>query len=130
MAEPTGLRWPVHGTRIDPVYPYIDAEIKWACRREYAATAVDVIARRTRLSFQNAEAALEALPKVIDMMAVELGWSKKRQNKEFTDATEFLLSMGISSNRVAKLTLDDVRAGVSCHVSSLLLSTLCFVSFH
>lgn len=25
MAKPTGLRFPVHGTRIDPVYPYIDA---------------------------------------------------------------------------------------------------------
>lgn len=71
-----------------------------------------MIARRTRLSFQNAEAALDALPKVIDMMAVELGWSKKRQNKEFTDATEFLLSMGLTAQRVAKLTLDDVRAGV------------------
>jgi hypothetical protein len=25
MAKPTGLRFPVHGNRIDPVYPYIDA---------------------------------------------------------------------------------------------------------
>jgi glycerol-3-phosphate dehydrogenase len=113
MAEPTGLTWPVHGTRIDPVFPYIDAEIKWACRREYAATAVDVIARRTRLSFQNAEAALEALPLVIDMMAVELGWGKERMNKEFTDATQFLLSMGLSTKRIAGLTLDLVREGVS-----------------
>ena len=27
MAEPTGLRWPVHGTRLDPGFPYIDAEV-------------------------------------------------------------------------------------------------------
>ena len=74
MATESGLRWPVHGTRLDPSYPYIDAEVRWACRREYAATAVDVIARRTRLSFLNAEAALDALPKVIDIMAIELGW--------------------------------------------------------
>ncbi|KAL8283208.1 hypothetical protein RQP46_005986 [Phenoliferia psychrophenolica] len=26
MAEATGLRWPVHGTRLDPSFPYIDAE--------------------------------------------------------------------------------------------------------
>lgn len=112
MAEPTGLTWPVHGTRIDPVFPYIDAEIKWAVRREYAATAVDIIARRTRLSFQNAEAALEALPLVIDMMAVELGWEKERMNAEFLDATQFLLSMGLSKKRIAGLTLDLVRQGV------------------
>lgn len=46
MAESTGLRWPQHGKRIDPVYPYIEAEIRYATQREFAQTAVDVIARR------------------------------------------------------------------------------------
>ncbi|ORY68060.1 putative glycerol-3-phosphate dehydrogenase [Leucosporidium creatinivorum] len=111
MAEPTGLRWPVHGTRLDVSYPYIDAEVTWACRREYACTAVDVIARRTRLSFLNAEAALEALPRVIDIMAVELGWGGGEKEKQFKDATKFLHSMGLSEARVGKLKLDDVRQG-------------------
>ncbi|KDE04235.1 glycerol-3-phosphate dehydrogenase [Microbotryum lychnidis-dioicae p1A1 Lamole] len=111
MAEPTGLRWPVHGKRLDPVYPYIEAEVTWACRREYAATAVDVIARRTRLSFLNAEAALEALPTVIDIMAKELGWSKAQQNQQFKDAATFLHSMGLKQERLNKLTLNDVRQG-------------------
>ncbi|POY70660.1 putative Glycerol-3-phosphate dehydrogenase [Rhodotorula taiwanensis] len=111
MAKPTGLRFPVHGTRIDPVYPYIDAEVTWACRREYAATAVDVIARRTRLSFLNSEAALEALPTVIDIMSKELGWDSKRQDQEFRDATRFLTSMGLSWKRLENLTLADVREG-------------------
>ncbi|GAA5929771.1 hypothetical protein JCM3775_006547 [Rhodotorula graminis] len=111
MAPPTGLRFPVHGTRLDPVYPYIDAEVTWACRREYAATAVDVIARRTRLSFLNSEAALEALPRVIDMMTTELGWDEKRRAQEFTDACEFLESMGLARARTEGLTLDDVREG-------------------
>ena len=112
MAEPTGLRWPVHGKRLDPVYPYIEAEVTWACRREYAATAVDVIARRTRLSFLNSEAALEALPKVIDMMSKELGWNKERMEKEFREGTDFLQSMGLSAKRMEGYTLEDVRAGV------------------
>ena len=112
MAEPTGLRWPVHGIRLDPVYPYIEAEVTFACRREYAATAVDVIARRTRLSFLNSEAALEALPKVIDMMSKELGWNKERMEKEFREGTEFLQSMGLSAKRMEGYTLEDVRAGV------------------
>ncbi|GAA5877542.1 hypothetical protein JCM3774_005901 [Rhodotorula dairenensis] len=111
MAKPTGLRFPVHGNRIDPVYPYIDAEVTWACRREYAATAVDVIARRTRLSFLNSEAALEALPTVIDIMSKELGWDRQRQDKEFRDATKFLTSMGLSWKRLEGLTLQDVREG-------------------
>lgn len=111
MAKPTGLRFPVHGNRIDPVYPYIDAEVTWACRREYAATAVDVIARRTRLSFLNSEAALEALPTVIDIMSKELGWDRARQDKEFRDATKFLTSMGLSWKRLEGLTLQDVRDG-------------------
>lgn len=111
MAEPTGLRWPVHGKRLDVSYPYIDAEVTWACRREYACTAVDVIARRTRLSFLNAEAALEALPRVIDIMAGELGWSGKEKESQFKDATKFLHSMGLSEARVGKLKLDDVRQG-------------------
>ncbi|GAA5865600.1 hypothetical protein JCM1840_001456 [Sporobolomyces johnsonii] len=111
MASQTGLRFPVHGNRLDPVYPYIDAEVTWACRREYAATAVDVIARRTRLSFLNSEAALEALPKVIDIMGKELGWDDKRKEKEFTDGCKFLASMGLSEKRLGKLTMEDVRTG-------------------
>ncbi|GAA6059917.1 hypothetical protein JCM10212_005300 [Sporobolomyces blumeae] len=111
MAPQTGLRFPVHGQRIDPVYPYIDAEVTWACRREYAATAVDVIARRTRLSFLNSEAALEALPTVIDIMAKELSWDEARKEKEFKDGTKFLASMGLSESRLGKLTLNDVRTG-------------------
>ena len=47
--------------------------------REYAATAVDILARRTRLAFLNVRAAEEALPRVIELMARELGWSKQKQ---------------------------------------------------
>jgi glycerol-3-phosphate dehydrogenase len=43
--------------------------------REYAATAVDVIARRTRLAFLNAQAAEESLTTIVDIMAEELNWS-------------------------------------------------------
>lgn len=111
MSEPTGLRWPVHGIRLDPNYPYIEAEVTWACRREYAATAVDVIARRTRLAFLCSEAALEALPTVIGIMSKELGWNTVRMEKEFRDGCEFLESMGLSAKRMEGYTLDDIRAG-------------------
>ena len=47
--------------------------------KEYACTAVDVLARRTRLAFLNVQAAHEALPKIVDIMAAELGWDKNRK---------------------------------------------------
>lgn len=42
---------------------------------EYAMNAIDMIARRLRLSFLNVQAAQEALPGIIDIMAEELKWS-------------------------------------------------------
>jgi glycerol-3-phosphate dehydrogenase len=47
--------------------------------REYACTAIDIIARRTRLAFCNANAAEEALPRIVEIMAGELKWNKARQ---------------------------------------------------
>lgn len=43
--------------------------------KEYACTAVDVIARRLRLAFLNTYAAYEVLDKVVDIMGEELNWS-------------------------------------------------------
>lgn len=64
LCEPTELRFPVRGKRISTLYPFVDGEVRYAVRHEYAQTAVDVISRRTRLAFLNAQAALESLPKV------------------------------------------------------------------
>ncbi len=96
LANETGSRWPLFGRRLAPGYPYIEAEVRYACRREYACTAVDVLARRTRLSYLNARATLEALPKVIEIMASEYGWDSKRKALEAEQAKTFLLSMGLT----------------------------------
>jgi len=73
----------------------IEAEVRYAVRHEYALTAVDVIARRCRLSFLNAQTALDALPRIIDIMSEELHWSAARKRKEVVDARSFLQSMGL-----------------------------------
>jgi glycerol-3-phosphate dehydrogenase len=86
LSSPTEQRFPARGTRISPLYPFIDGEVRYAVRHEYAQTAVDVLARRTRLAFLNAQAALEALPKVIDIMAAELKWDNKRKDVEWRDS--------------------------------------------
>lgn len=69
--------------------------MRYAVRHEYAQTAVDVIARRCRLSFLNAQAALGALPRVVEIMAEDLSWSRSRQQAEIDRATKFLASMGL-----------------------------------
>jgi glycerol-3-phosphate dehydrogenase len=86
LSVPTEKRFPVRGEKISPLYPFIDGEVRYAVRHEYAQTAVDVLARRTRLAFLNAQAALEALPKVIDIMAGELKWDSKRKEVEWRDS--------------------------------------------
>lgn len=47
--------------------------------KEYACTAIDVIARRTRLGFLNVQAADEALPRIVHIMGKELDWSQERK---------------------------------------------------
>jgi glycerol-3-phosphate dehydrogenase len=102
VASQTGSTWPIYGRRLAAGYPYIEAEVRYACQREYACTAVDVIARRTRLSFLNARACLEALPRIIEIMAGEHGWDRSRREKEYKDAADFLLTMGLSiKDRIA-----------------------------
>jgi glycerol-3-phosphate dehydrogenase len=87
LCKLTDKRFPARGERISQLYPFVDGEIRYAVRHEYAQTAVDVLARRTRLAFLNAQAALEALPKVIDIMAHELKWGSRRQDLEWKECT-------------------------------------------
>ena len=77
LSSLTGKRWPVIGRRLHEEFPYIEAEVMYAVK-EYARTAVDVLARRTRLSFLNVLAAEEALPRVIQIMAKELKWDEQK----------------------------------------------------
>ncbi len=110
LSEPTEERFPVRGKRISALYPFIDGEVRYAVRHEYAETAVDVLARRTRLSFLNAQAALEALPKVIDLMGEELGWDSRRKDVEWKDSVTFLASMGLPKSKLS-MTRADVESG-------------------
>lgn len=126
IAEPTGQRWPVHGIRLDPLYPYIEAEVRYACRSEYAATVQDFIARRSRLSFLNAEATVSTLPRIIDIMAEELGWDSSRQEAELRNSVEFLGSMGLQPPRqqqLASMGLKELKDQLSASQSVSHLSS-------
>ncbi|XP_008283861.1 glycerol-3-phosphate dehydrogenase, mitochondrial isoform X2 [Stegastes partitus] len=89
MAQVTGQRWPIVGKRLVSEFPYIESEVLYAIR-EYACTAIDVIARRTRLGFLNVQAADEALPRIVQIMGKELDWSQERRTAELEAARKFL----------------------------------------
>lgn len=72
----------------------------YAVRHEYALTPIDVLARRTRLCFLNVQAALEALPRVVDIMGAELHWSRAEKARQIKSAVAFLASMGLPPGSV------------------------------
>ncbi|KAL2446327.1 Glycerol-3-phosphate dehydrogenase, mitochondrial [Exophiala dermatitidis] len=104
--------YPLRGQRLSSLYPFIDGEVRYAVRSEYAQTAVDVLGRRTRLSFLDARAALHALPKVVDIMADELKWSAKRKDVEWKNSVNYLLSMGLPAD-LLNITRAEVEKGLT-----------------
>lgn len=118
LAALTGKRWPIVGRRLHSEFPYIDAEVRYACR-EYAATAVDIIARRLRLAFLNAQAAEEALPTIVNIMAEELKWSEAEKKRQLAAAVQYLqLEMGQNVNRASreKIPINLTKSEISEYV--------------
>ncbi|OIW25380.1 DAO-domain-containing protein [Coniochaeta ligniaria NRRL 30616] len=97
-------------SRLVPSLPFIDAEIRYGARRELAQTAADVLARRMRLAFLDAQAALETLPRVVDVMSEELGWDQARKDAEWKETVHFLSSMGLNRDLLS-MTREDVVEG-------------------
>ncbi len=58
---------------INPLLPYIKAEIIYAIRHEMCMTIEDLLARRTRMLFLDAKASIESAPMVANIMAKEMG---------------------------------------------------------
>ncbi|MDQ3396277.1 MAG: FAD-dependent oxidoreductase [Deinococcota bacterium] len=79
-----------YGARLAEGHPYLEAEVLYGVHCEFARTALDVLARRTRLSFLDSRAAHAALPKVLDLLGAELGWDEARKEKERERAQGYL----------------------------------------
>lgn len=71
--------------KIHPRHDYTVAEVVWSVRHEMARTVEDVLARRLRLLFLDAGAALESASAVAEIMAHELGHDKTWVEKQLTD---------------------------------------------
>lgn len=78
------------GKRLSEGYPYLEAEVVYAVRAEYARTPMDVLMRRTRLYHLDQQAAVASIPRVTQLMAQELAWSSAQSSTEQREAAEAL----------------------------------------
>ncbi|WP_321389078.1 FAD-dependent oxidoreductase [uncultured Desulfuromusa sp.] len=83
-----------YSARLVDHHPVIEAEILYAARFELAERVIDVLARRTPLALLDTEATKQTVPRVLEIMASELGWDQKRIDEE-TEWTEQRLSISL-----------------------------------
>lgn len=76
----------------------MEAEVAYCSRHEYCESAVDFIARRCRLAFLDTDAAGRALPRIIEILALERKWDKARQKLELQKGKDFLETFKSSKN--------------------------------
>ena len=72
---------------LDSELPYLAGQVVWAARHEMARTVEDVLARRLRALFLNAQAAVRSAPRVASLLAEELGRDQAWQQQQVEDFT-------------------------------------------
>jgi glycerol-3-phosphate dehydrogenase len=87
---------PALGERLHPALIYCGAEVVWATRTEMARTVEDVLARRTRALFLNAQAASAMAPRVAELMARELHRDEAWQQQQVAEFVELARSYQLS----------------------------------
>lgn len=109
------------GKRLAHGYPFLEAEVAYCARHEYCESAIDFIARRSRLAFLDTDAAGRALPRIIKILADEHKWDKARQKLEMQKAKEFLETFKSSKNAQFR---DGKHTGLHYRVFLFLFLTL------
>lgn len=71
--------------KLHPDFPNIAAEVIWAVRKEMAVKVEDVLSRRIRILILDAQAAIDAAPKVARLMAAELQKDEAWITQELAD---------------------------------------------
>ncbi len=81
--------------KLHPSFSHIKAEVIWFIRNEMAMTIEDVLARRTRILFLDAQSAIDAAPMVAELMRVEMKkdniWKEDQINSFTALAKQYLL---------------------------------------
>lgn len=81
--------------KIDQTKPYIEAEIVYASRYEFANTISDVIGRRFRLGFIDTHVSNQVIHKIANLLKDELNWSKDQMNKNIEEAKSYIDSLSL-----------------------------------
>jgi glycerol-3-phosphate dehydrogenase len=71
-----------YDARLVEGHPVIEAEVVFATRYEMAERVIDVLARRMPLALLDSAASRKATPRVLEIMAQELGWGEERCSSE------------------------------------------------
>lgn len=76
---------PEWGQALVAGFPFVQAEVMYAVRREMAGNLRDFMARRIRLELLDWQATLSATPVVAALMGQELGWTPEKTAQEVHD---------------------------------------------
>jgi len=79
---------PDWGAKLHPNHDQVKAEVIWAVRMEMAMQLEDVLARRLRILFVDAAAAMKVAPEVASLMALELGKSVEWEEEQVATFVE------------------------------------------
>lgn len=71
-------------------WPYLESEVAYAVKKEYAYRPIDVLSRRLRCAYLDIESTKECVPKVCQIMGKEFGWSSSRVNQEISQCMKDL----------------------------------------
>lgn len=94
LTRPTEKKWPRFGSILIEGFPYLECEVEYACKKEMNCSVIDFLTLRTRLAYLNKDAAIEAAPKVADLMAKAMKWSKRERNRQLDTALKCLNEFG------------------------------------
>lgn len=70
------------GARLHPDHPFVEAEVVYSARHEFAERASDVLTRRIPLALLDNAAAQAAVPRVVALMGEVHGWDQERRDAE------------------------------------------------
>jgi glycerol-3-phosphate dehydrogenase len=91
-------REPLLDKQLDDQFFYKDAHVVWSVREEMAMTVEDVLARRLRILFLNAQTAIDLAPRVAYLIAMELNYDEAWVQSQVKQFSELAQSYKIKSN--------------------------------